>query len=542
MSNQAVIDKVQIFSAAKIISMASPDPRAFATLADRIVATGSVDELKARFPKAQRYDFGKATIVPGFNDAHMHLAMMSEDLLHVDVFPRKTPSIAAIKSRLRDEIERTGPGEWIRASRYDDAKMPEGRVLARADLDEVSRDIPILVMHIACHWGVANSKALEMAGYGEQSPDPAGGRLGRDAAGRLNGLLFERALGKVGYALASEVDPDALAPRPSEERLGGLGRAVKMLHAAGLTSVTDAFTTPADIALFEEGRRRRILTVRLNMMLGYMHYDRMRKLGVLSGFGDDHLRIASVKALVDGAIGGRTCLMEQPFEGTTDDYGMQTMPTNDLRDVVNMVHEDGSRIGVHANGDRAISLLLDQLESAQLKHPRPELHHRIEHCTIINETILKRMKRLGAIAVPFGNYVNYHGGKLLDWYGRERVKRMFACRSFLDAGVAVAGSSDHPCSPFEVMEAIQSCVTRRGWDGALIGEDQRISTREALALYTINGAYTTGEDDHKGRLAPGFLADFVVLGRDPLTTDANELSSIQVRETWVGAERVFQSE
>ncbi len=175
MSNQAVIDKVQIFSAAKIISMAGPDPRAFAALADRIVATGSVDELKARFPKAQRYDFGKATIVPGFNDAHMHLAMMSEDLLHVDVFPRKTPSIAAIKSRLRDEIERTGPGEWIRASRYDDAKMPEGRVLARADLDEVSRDIPILVMHIACHWGVANSKALEMAGYGEQSPDPAGG-------------------------------------------------------------------------------------------------------------------------------------------------------------------------------------------------------------------------------------------------------------------------------------------------------------------------------------------------------------------------------
>jgi predicted amidohydrolase YtcJ len=541
MSTHAVADKVRIFSAAKIISMTGSDPRAFATLGERIVATASVDELSARFPKAERYDFGDTTIVPGFNDSHMHLGIMSEDLLRVDLFPRKTPSIAAIKSRLREKVERTGPGEWIRASRYDDAKMVEGRMLTRADLDDVSRHIPILVVHIACHWGVVNSKALELAGYDEKSPDPPGGKLGHDATGHLNGILYERALGRVGYALASEIDPAAVPPRPSEDRMVGLSLAVKMLHAAGLTSVTDAFVAPADIAVFEEGRRRGILTVRVNMMLGYMHYDRMRKFGVRSGFGDEHLRINGVKALVDGAIGGRTCLMEQPFEGTTDDYGIQTISTNDLRDVVNMVHEDGTRIGVHANGDRAISLLLDQLEAAQVKHARPELHHRIEHCTIINDTILQRMKRLGAIAVPFGNYVNYHGGKLLDWYGRERVKRMFACRSFLDTGVAVAGSSDYPCSPFEVMEAIQSCVTRRGWDGPLIGENQRISTREALALYTTNGGYATGEENHKGRLAPGFLADFVVLDRDPLSIQTNELSSIQVRETWVGAERVFQT-
>jgi predicted amidohydrolase YtcJ len=331
MDSHAVPDKVRIFAAAQIISMPGPDLRAFATLGDRVVASDSADELSARFPTAERYDFGDATIVPGFNDSHMHLAIMSEDLLRADLFPRKTPSIAAIKSRLREEVERTGPGEWIRASRYDDAKMVEGRVLTRADLDDVSRNIPILVAHIAGHWGVVNSKALELAGYDEKSADPPGGKLGRDATGHLNGILYERALGRVGYALASQTDRAAAPPRPSKERMAGLGRAVKMLHAAGLTSVTNAFVTPADIAVFEEGRRRGMLTVRVNMMLGYMHYDRMRKFGVRSGFGDEHLRINGVKALVDGAIGGRTCLMEQPFEGTTDDFGIQTMSTNDLR-------------------------------------------------------------------------------------------------------------------------------------------------------------------------------------------------------------------
>jgi predicted amidohydrolase YtcJ len=533
----------RIFSARKIVTMAEGGaPEAFATLGERIVATGALADLSARFKDADRVDFGGATIVPGFNDSHMHLGMTAEDLLHVDLFAKKVPSLVALKARLREEVERTAPGGWIRGSRYDDAKMAEGRVLTRGDLDEVSRDIPILVVHIAGHWGVVNSKVLEIAGCTEQSPDPEGGKLGRDATGRLNGILYERALMRVAYGVAAEGGTAGAPPSSLEDRLTGLDRAVRMLHAAGITSVTDAFAGPADIELFQAGRRHGSLTVRVNLLLGYMHYDRMRKLGLRSGFGDEHIRINGVKAMVDGAIGGRTCLMEQPFEGKSDDYGIQTMSTNDLRDIVRRVHEDGTRIGVHANGDRAISLLLDQFEAAQLEHPRPELRHRIEHCTIVNEKILARMKRLGAIAVPFGNYVNYHGGKLLDWYGPQRVKRMFANRSFIDNGISVAGSSDYPCSPFEVLEAIHSCVTRKGWDGPVIGENQRISTSEALAMYTINGAIATGEERIKGRLAPGFLADFVVLDRNPLEVEAQALNAIAIRETYVGSECVYRNQ
>src|SRR5262249_19822209 len=159
-----------------------------------------------------------------------------------------------------------------------------------------------------------------------------------------------------------------------------------------------------------------------------------------------------------------------------------------------------------------ISLLLDLIESADAELPRPDAHHRIEHCSVVTDEILTRMGKLGMIGVPFGSYVHYHGGKLLEWYGAERAERMFAHRSFLDRGVAVAGSSDFPGGPFEPLLAMQSCVTRRGYDGASIGPSQRITPLEALELYTTAGAYASGEQDRKGRLAPGYLADFVVLG------------------------------
>ena len=231
--------------------------------------------------------------------------------------------------------------------------------------------------------------------------------------------------------------------------------------------------------------------------------------------------------------------MEQPFEGTTDDFGMQTVDDATLRDVVRRAHLDGNRVCVHANGDRAIRKLLGFLEAANGEQHRPDLHHRIEHCSIVDDDILDRMQRLGAIAAPFGSYVHYHGGKLLDWYGPKRIERMFAHRSFIDRGVAVAGSSDYPCGPYQPLLALQSCVTRTGYDGAPLGLSQRITPQEALALYTVNAAYASGEDPIKGRLAPGFLADFVVLGDDPLTADPSTLGAVPVRATYVGGANVW---
>ena len=530
-------ERVEIFRARRVISLTEAEPEAFAVMGERIVAAGPADVLAARFPAAVLTDVGDGTIVPGFNDAHIHPSIVAEDLLNLDVSAGVVGSLAELTAKVLDQAVATAPGTWIRASRYDDAKMAEGRVLTRWDLDEVSPEHPVLIVQVAGHWAVVNSKALELGGLDDTAVAPAGGEYGRDGAGRLNGVLYERALFGFAYPAGANGTPNVPAAS-LEDRLGGLERALTMFHAAGLTSLGDALVGPRDLALYQEAERRGLLSARVNMLLSYDAFDSFDRLALRTGFGSDWLRIGGVKAFVDGAIGGRTCLLEQPFEGG-EYHGMQTTSTEDLAAIVRSVHNAGSRLAVHANGDRAIELLLDQIEAADVALPRPEAHHRIEHCTVITDEILRRMGRLGMIGVPFGSYVHYHGGRLLEWYGTARAERMFAHRSFLDRGVAIAGSSDYPCGPFEPLLAMQSCVTRRGGDGASVGPSQRITPLEALALYTTGGAFASGEQDVKGRLAPGYLADFVVLGADPTATPHDEIAAVPVRATYVGGRRVW---
>jgi predicted amidohydrolase YtcJ len=528
---------LRLFEAQKIISLAGDEPRAMVILDEHIVGTGSRLDLERRFPDAERVDLGDAIVVPGFNDAHMHPSQAADDLLHLDVSASVVHSNADIQARLRQAAAELPGGAWVQASRYDDGKMAEGTILTRWDLDDAVPTRPVLVVHVAGHWAVVNSAALALAGLDDASEAPAGGAYGRDASGHLNGILYERALFEFANpAIAGQ--PPIVPPSALADRLVGLRRALQQFHAAGLTSVGDASVGPDDIRLYQTAARDGHLTARVNMLVAYSHFDEVKRLGFMSGFGSSRLRLNGVKAFVDGAIGGRTCLLEQPFEGT-DDHGMQTTSTPELAELVRNVHMAGSRLGVHANGDQAIGLLLDQLEAVDVDYPRPDVHHRIEHCTVVTDEILRRMRQLGAIAVPFGSYVHYHGGNLLKWYGAQRLERMFAHRSLLDAGVAVAGSSDYPCGPFEPLLAMQSCVTRTGWDGTPLGLSQRISPLEALELYTTGAAYASGEQAVKGRLAPGYLADFVVLGEDPLLVDPSRLGSIDVRSTYVGGAQVW---
>jgi len=482
-------------------------------------------------------------VVPGFNDGHMHVVVAAEDLLHLDLSSDSVRSLAEVKSKVRAEAAAASPGSWIRGSRYDDGKMAEARILTRWDLDEVAPDHPVLVTHVAFHWAVANSRALALGGIDGQTAPPAGGAHGRDASGHLNGILYEQALFDFANPSLTSSGRTVVPSNTLDEKLDGLRRATRMFHAAGLTSVCDALVGPDDLALLREAERRGLLTLRVNVLVVADRYDELR--GLVNDWpGGEFLRFCGVKTFVDGAIGGRTCLLEQPFEGTTDDYGIQTRSTAYLRDAVRLVNGDGVRLCVHANGDRAINLILDLMEEWRASAPAtaPAPRNRIEHCTIVTEDILRRMKRLDAVAVPFGSYVHYHGGKLGDWYGRERLKRMFAHRWFLDAGVGVAGSSDFPCGPYQPLLALQSCVSRRGWDGPILGENQRVTATEALALYTTLAAAATGESDRKGALAPGMVADFTVLGGDPLSVDAEALGGIPVLATYVGGEQVYAAD
>ena len=517
--------------------MAEDTPEAFAVSDGRIAAAGTLHELRERYRGAEVIDLGQGVVVPGFHDAHMHLASTADQLLQLDLSYTQVRSIAEVSERIRREAISTPPDRWIVGARYDDGKMAEGRSVTRFDLDEVAPDHPVLVRQVAGHWAVVNSRALALGGITEESQPPEGGAYGRDGAGRLNGILYERAL--VDFARAPSSGGRGVVPANGlEDRLEGLRKASTMFHAAGLTSVCDASTAPEDIALFEEGRRRGLLSLRVSMLVRHESYDAVKRAnGWISG---EYLRVTGVKAVLDGAIGGRTCLLEQPFEGTTDNHGIQAMSTRDLHDLIRLLAAEGPRPCVHANGDRAIALLLDQLESVS-PDLWPRLRPRVEHCSIVTDDILGRLKRIGAVTTPFASYVQYHGSNLRKWYGDQRLQRMFAHRSFLDWGIPVAAASDYGCGPFEPLLGMQSCVTRQAWDGPRLGENQRISAREALALYTTGAAYATGEEQVKGKLAPGFYADFVVLGANPLTAEPERLSEIPVLATYVAGERVWSA-
>jgi predicted amidohydrolase YtcJ len=526
-----------LYRAAHVVAQADgPDPEAFAVAGGRIRATGDLASLRDRFPGAREVDFGASTVVPGLHDAHIHLANVSEDLLHLDLSAGVVRDVDDLLARVRASA---GPlGAWIRGTRYDDAKTGP---LSRWELDRAAPDNPVLVVQVAGHWGVANSRALRELGVDESSTPPPGGSYGRSSDGRLDGRLIERALMNVVYP-ATARGASSLPVSSPEDRLRGLTRALRMWHAAGLTSICDALIAPSDVALLRRARAEGLLTMRVGMLLSVDHYAAARSLGVGSGFGDDLLRFVGVKAFADGAIGGRTCLLSEPY-ADSGGHGMQTTPTEELFEAVRLVHEDGNRIGVHANGDVAIRLVLSAFEAASRDAPRPGLRHRIEHCSVIDADILARMRALGTIAVPFAGYAAYHGGALNRWYGPSRTERMFAHRAFLDAGVTVAGSSDHPCGPYEPLLGIQSMVTREGVDdGEPVGPSQRVTPEEALRVFTLGSAEAEGVETSRGRLAPGYLADFVVLAENPLTADPHTIASIPVQATYVNGEPVYAND
>ncbi|WP_231444220.1 amidohydrolase [Brevibacterium zhoupengii] len=514
-----------------------PEPEALAITGETITATGAVSDLRDRFPGAEVLDFGDSTIIPGLNDAHIHLAMTAGDALHLDLSHAAVGTVPVLLDTIAAEVSATSAGVWVKGSRYDDEKTG---IVLRDDLDRIAPETPVVVSHVAGHWGVVNSAGLRFLGIEESTPDPDGGRYDRYSDGRLNGKLIERALMNVLMPATARGDRFIPGDTISDLQLGA-ARTIAQWNAAGLTSICDALISPQDIAILSAVRDAGDLSMRIGMLLSIDHYDKAVDLGVGSGFGDDRLKLIGVKAFLDGAIGGRTCLLSEPFTDPNC-QGVQTTSTEELRANVERVHADGNRIGVHANGDAAIRLVLDALEDVAARNPRPGLRHRIEHCSLIDDDILKRMHRLGAIAVPFAGYPGYHGGALNSWYGEERMGRMFAHRAFLDAGVTVAGSSDYPCGPYQPLFGVQSLVTRTGVDdGITVGASQKVTAAEALSIFTLGSAEASGEESYKGRLAPGYLADFTVLGDNPLTIDPHGIAGIDVRATYVGGDAVYSA-
>lgn len=512
------------------IDRRNPRAQAIAIRDGRFVAVGSSDNvLNLQGPGTRVLDMGGNTVLPGFIDAHIHV--LSSGIRHVMAADCDQRTIPAIQEELRRRMQTTPGGQWVQGFKFDDTKTVENRFLNRDDLDAVSAQHPVLVSHRAGHVYYANSVALEAAGYNDESPDPQGGRLGRDPdTGRLNGVIYERAVEPVRRMLP---------PVTPEVRREGLRVICGMLTRAGLTSVHDAMVAADQFYTYQEGRDSGDLTLRVYTLMHRDHFPALRDAGLKTGLGDERLRLGGIKMVSDGAIASRTAYLSEPYVNS-DDCGILAMTPEETEEWVMDIHRAGFQVCIHANGDSAIDMVLRAYEQAQSAFPRHDTRHRIEHCTLVDPDILERIRRLGAVPTPFCTYVYYHGEKM-RFYGEERLRWMFAQRSFWDYGINATGATDYPPGPYEPLTGIQSCVTRTDSDGNVWGANQRVSVEEALEIYTLHGAYASFEESIKGSVEAGKLADLVVLGADPTKADPMTIKDIPVLQTMVGGQRVWEA-
>lgn len=527
-----------------IITIAEKGHRAeaLAITDGKLVAVGSNADIRKHIGRqTQTIDLKGKTVVPGFNDAHLHprpvFPFVSVHAV-VNVGPDSVQTIDELVALLQKKARLTPAGLPVQGFGYQDTKL--GRHPTRQDLDQVSRTHPVIIRHSSGHLSVVNSYVIERAGLNAATPDPAGGAFDRDSAGVPNGVCREGA-GSLVQRLAKLQNP----PPPSEaETLEAYRQCFQSYLTNGITSITEAGSSFTKMALYEKLQASG-LPLRINLLLSVGELDEAVRKGMRQGYGTPKLRISGIKVFHGNSLSGRTCWLNEPYDminpetGKRDYYGIPPERTQaQLNSLLLKIHRSGLQIACHSNGDREIAMVLTALEAAQRVSPRPNSRHRIEHCSVTNRELLERIRR-DSVAVVLHSYIYEHGDKMLV-YGTQRWNMMHPNRTVLEMGIMAAQHSDSPVSAAIPLLRIQSLTTRRSAEGIVIGESQRIPVEDAIRLWTLGGAKTSFEDAEKGTLEVGKLADLVVLSQDPTMTDVNQLKAIRVLKTMIGGKVIFE--
>ena len=504
----------------------APRAEAFAVTNGRFTAVGATNDIKGLAgSRTQTFDAKGMTVVPGFIDCHNHAGgeVLLNEVLVGNPFDVEFVTIASVIDKLKGKAQQTPAGTWVEGYFFDDTKVKDKRALNMRDLDQVSRDHPVIVRHRGGHTYFYNSKAFELAGVTKHTPNPMGGTFDKDEQGELNGRvtdLASAAFNRVGTRRT-------LTPAEREQRArDGIAHISKQFARYGLTSVHHQ---GGSLQAMQDVRARGELLHRISYESSGPVLEAMIAAGIQTGFGDEWIRFGSTSEhTVDGSFSERTMALSTPYPGVTPPYkGNVTETQKTLNAWVERVHRAGIQVNCHANGDVAIDMYLTAAERALKLVPRANARPKITHCTLINPELVRRMKAIGAVPALFTTYAYYNPDKFV-YYGPEMMKSCMAFRSLLDAGVYAAAGSDFSPGPFAALMGIQGMVTRTGWDGSVWGANQRISVSEAIAVNTYNGAWASGEEAIKGSITAGKLADYVVLADDPHTVAAEKIKDIQI--------------
>ena len=526
-----------------------PQAQAFAVRAGRFVAVGGNDIKSLAGRKTQSYDAKGMMVVPGFIDTHNHAGAGGmgngyaggEGLLydvHVgNPYDVEHVSISSIIAKLKAKAATLPPGTWVLGNFLDDTKLADNRPLNVHDLDKVSADHPVIVVHRGGHTIFVNSKAFQLARVTKATPNPFGGTFDKDASGELNGRVTDRA----GIVFLKVGKWEQFTRAQKENRvLEGVAFISGKFAQYGLTTVHH--NEDGALEAIQEQRLRGNLKHRVSYEVSGDLLEAMIRNGIETNFGDEWIRMgATSEHTVDGSLSERTMAMSQPYIGLPASYhGNLTESQEDLNAWCERVHRANIRLNCHANGDIAIDRTLTAYERALKLYPRADARPKITHCSQVNPALVKRMKALDVVPSLFSTYPYYNSDKF-HFYGQDTMQHMIAFRTLLDAGIVAAAGSDFGPGPFSPLMAIQAMVTRTGWNGETWGASQKITLDEAIKVNTWNGAYNSREEKDKGSITAGKLADFVVLAEDLHTIAPAKIKDVKIVRTVVGGRTMYQA-
>jgi predicted amidohydrolase YtcJ len=506
---------------------------ALAICGGQIAAYGmDSDIVPLKTPNTVMENLAGRTVIPGLVDAHLHWEWTARALQAVDVF--EVPGKDVALERVAERAATLAPGEWVIGQGWSQAFWDDQAFPTAADLDSVAPDHPVYLRAKSGHAVWVNSRTLALCGIDAGTPDPDGGHIARDGSGQPTGILFETAADLV----------TAQLPRPSLEIIAGQMKAAqKVALASGLTGFHD-FDGPDCLRALQLLRERGELHLRVVKNINDTWVNHALELGLRRGFGDDWIRIGALKIFADGALGPRTALMVDPYEGEPDNFGIRVTDIETMHELVSRASAAGLPSSIHAIGDRAVREALDvyravRAEEAAREEAPHTRRHRIEHVQIVHPDDLNRLAELNVIASmqPIHATSDY---QMADRYWAARCQWAYNPRLQLDRGVVVAFGSDSPIDPFEPLGGIYAAVARRHPDGSPGPDgwypDAKVTVAEALRAYTLGPAYAAGQEGRMGKLAPGYIADLVVLDRDILNIPSDELLDVNVVGTMVGGQ------
>jgi predicted amidohydrolase YtcJ len=512
-----------------------PRAEAVAVIGERIVAVGSRGEIDSWRGAATRViDAHGRLLLPGFNDSHVHFTDGGAGLAGVQL--NDANSAAEFKRRLAAQAARTTGGEWILGGAWDETKWsPKGEPTA-ALIDDVTRDVPVFVSRYDGHQGLANSAAMRLAGISAGTADVDGGVIGRDASGAPTGIFKDA---------AQELIFKAIPPRSREQRLAAARRALAHAASVGVTSVQHMSAEYADVEVYSELLEKGQLTTRIYCAPLETGWQDQARIGVRRAWGSAYLRLGAVKGFADGSIGSRTAALLRPYSDEPDNRGIlsaEMHPPEAMRERLLQADAAGLQLRVHAIGDRAISMVLDMFETIEKANGYHDQRMTIEHAQHTAADDFERFARLHVIASMQPYHAIDDGRWVEARIGHERARTSYAWRSFLDHGVTLAFGTDWDVAPLNPLLGLHAAVTRATLDGknpqGWIPE-QKITLAEAVEAYTLGSAFAEFQENEKGSITAGKLADMVILSEDIFAIGPEAIRNVKVETTIVGGRIVY---